>query len=340
MHKNKIFFLSIILITFFWGTPVKAQTCFAGSETGTCSAVCVSGTDIPGATGCTDPNQGECCSGGGVAPPSPSPTTPSTGGLKYTLLEKIPGYASTDGSDLPGYVKAIYRMALMVVVLSALFMLSVGGFMYLTSAGNTAAMSTAKSVIFDSIIGLIIALVAWLLLNTINPDLVNVTLNGLSATKVTEPMPVPVVPPAACPSPSQPTAVCCPAGIPCQACSGCVEVTGVTNKGCGLDKCYLDPALLQKIKNITGVTGWRITESWPPTVKHLSKCHQNGTCADINNSGGPTDPATIKKYFDAFKAAGLVVLYESKDCAPYIIKGVTPCQSYSTMTNLSSFHVQ
>ena len=26
---------------------------------------------------------------------------------------------------------------------------------------------------------------------------------------------------------------------------------------------------------------WRITEAWPPTVRHLSRCHFNGKCADI-----------------------------------------------------------
>lgn len=84
------------------------------------------------------------------------------------------------GSDLPGYIKAVYNTALVIVVLSAVLMLSIGGFMYLTSAGNTAALTTAKGVIFDAVIGLVIALAAWLLLNVINPDLVNVTINGLS----------------------------------------------------------------------------------------------------------------------------------------------------------------
>lgn len=265
-----------------------------------------------------------------------------TTGLQYTLLEKIPGFASTNGSDLPGYVKAIYNVALVVIVLSAILMLTIGGFMYLTSAGNTSAMGTAKGVIFDSLIGLIIALTAWLLLNVINPDLVNVTLNGLSA--VTVPPGPPQPPPTACPSPPDTTAACCPANkqISCQACSGgCSEVTGVQNKGCGLSKCFLNSAILGKIKNISpSVTGWRITESWPPTVNHLSTCHQNGTCADLNNSGGPTDPATILKYYTAFQSAGLNVLYESKSCAPYIAAGVTNCKSYPTMTNESSFHVQ
>src|SRR3989344_2500294 len=60
-----------------------------------------------------------------------------TQGLQYTLLEKIPGLASTDGSNLPAYVTAFYKTAVVVFVLCPFFMLSVGGFMYLPSAGNT-----------------------------------------------------------------------------------------------------------------------------------------------------------------------------------------------------------
>lgn len=116
-------------------------------------------------------------------------------GISYTLLEKIPGFTSTDGSNLPEYIKALYGVALAVIVLSALFMLSVGGFMYLTSAGNTSAMGSAKSVIFDSLIGLIIALTAWLLLNVINPDLVNITLRGISTVSPLPPgAPTPAAP--------------------------------------------------------------------------------------------------------------------------------------------------
>lgn len=100
-------------------------------------------------------------------------------GLQYQLLEKIPG---TDGlgSDLPGYISAIYKMALVIVTLSAVLMLTVGGFMYLTSAGNTASIGTAKGIIYDSLIGLIIALSAWLILYIINPDLVEINLSPLS----------------------------------------------------------------------------------------------------------------------------------------------------------------
>lgn len=118
-------------------------------------------------------------------------------GLQYQLLEKIPGTDNL-GSDLPGYIGAIYKVALVVVTLSAVLMLSIGGFMYLTSAGNTAAMGSAKSIIYDALIGLVIALSAWLVLYVINPDLVTVSLSNLPPITVsggtTGTTPVTVVP--------------------------------------------------------------------------------------------------------------------------------------------------
>lgn len=267
-------------------------------------------------------------------------------GLQYQLLEKIPGTDNL-GSDLPGYVKAIYKVALIVVTLSAVLMISIGGFMYLTSAGNTAAMGNAKGVITDALIGLVIALSAWLVLYVINPDLVNISMTALPPVAVTLPKEsgtggVGVTPPAACPTPPNTTAACCLPGVNCSACvggGGCVPVTGVTNKGCGLSTCFLSPGLLAKLQRVSGVDGWRITESWPPTVNHISDCHKIGSCTDLNNIGGDTSPATIKKYYDAFKAAGLQVLYESKNCDAYLLAGVDNCRAYPTMTNGSSFHV-
>lgn len=126
-----------------------------------------------------------------ISLPLLAPEAQAQTGLTYQLLEKIPG-TSNLGSDLPGYVSALYKVALIVVTLSAVFMLSVGGFMYLTSAGNTAAMGTAKGIIFDSIIGLVIALSAWLILYIINPDLVKLSLTALPPVAVTQgPAPTP-----------------------------------------------------------------------------------------------------------------------------------------------------
>lgn len=366
MYKNKIFVSSILAFVLFTLTDIYTASASATSPItqAACEALnpgksgCVTvGSAVSGCpnsrpqldycvsnTGGTPPEYKNCCGPAPATPPGPTTPAASTGGLKYTLLEKIPGFASTDGSNLPKYIIAVYNVALAVVILSAVLMVSIGGFMYLTSAGNTSSMGTAKGIIFDALIGLVIALAAWLLLNVINPDLVNVTINGLSVNPSalpTAPITAPVSP-TSCTSPNT-GAGCCPGDrrISCYACDGCSAIpTTLPNKGCGIGTCFLSPGLITKIQAITGITGWRITESWPPTVNHLSTCHKKGTCADLNNSGGNIDPATIKKYYDAFKAAGLDVLYESKDCASYTAVGVTNCKSYPTMTNSSSFHVQ
>lgn len=93
----------------------------------------------------------------------------------YNLLEKIPGSSNTVGK-LNTYLEDIYRFAFWAVGIAVVFMLTIGGFMYLTSAGNTSRLGTAKTIIFDAFLGLILALVAWLFLNLINPDLVNLKL--------------------------------------------------------------------------------------------------------------------------------------------------------------------
>ncbi len=101
-------------------------------------------------------------------------------GLQYQLLEKIPGTENLAGSNLPDYISALYKIALVIVTLSAVLMLSIGGFLYLTSAGNTSSMGNAKEIIYDSLIGLVIALSAWLVLYVINPDLVELNMGSLS----------------------------------------------------------------------------------------------------------------------------------------------------------------
>ena len=263
----------------------------------------------------------------------------SAAGLQYELLEKIPG---TDGlgSDLKGYIEAIYKVALVVITLSAVLMLSVGGFMYLTSAGNTSAMGSAKSIIFDALIGLVIALAASLLLLVINPDLVKVSLNGLSPIAIT-----------AQPAPSAAGKVVSkpPSGIytgtNVGGCIGCVPVTGVNVKpvgeGCkSPGPCQLNEIFLNKLKNVHSTQSWRVTEAWPPVIIHSSECHHNGTCADINfqDTGNNGSIAAVKALYSAITAAGFNVLYETKDdCIPYRNAGV-PCFATPKM-NGSHFHV-
>lgn len=103
----------------------------------------------------------------------------------YTPLEEIPG--SPKDGDFVKYVLALYKFVVWTVGLAAILMLTIGGFMYMGSAGNNALAESAKTVIKDALFGLLMALLAYLLLFVINPDLVNVNLSSLSSFKVTTP---------------------------------------------------------------------------------------------------------------------------------------------------------
>ncbi len=121
--------------------------------------------------------------------------SPAQAVYTYELMEKIPGFESISGSDFPNYILAIYKFAIWTVGIAALLMIIIGGFMYMTSAGNTSRMDTAKRVIFDALYGLIVAFAAWLLLYVINPDLVkvNISLKAVTTTTTESPSKAPSV---------------------------------------------------------------------------------------------------------------------------------------------------
>jgi hypothetical protein len=91
----------------------------------------------------------------------------------YTPMESIPGFSTTDG-NFCNYIVAVYKFGLWVIGICAMFMIMIGGYMYLVSGGNTASMGKAKGIIVDAIVGLLLALSAYLIVYVINPDLVQI----------------------------------------------------------------------------------------------------------------------------------------------------------------------
>jgi len=87
------------------------------------------------------------------------------------LEVQLPGLTSTCLPALPDYIAAIYNFALIAIGILVFVALIYGGFRYLTSAGNPTAMSDATDQISSALLGLVILFSAWLILNTINPEL-------------------------------------------------------------------------------------------------------------------------------------------------------------------------
>jgi hypothetical protein len=90
----------------------------------------------------------------------------------YTPMEEIPGFSRP--ASYEAYILAVYKFGLWTVGISAMLMISIGAFMYITSAGNTSTTGKAKEIIFDAIAGVILALTSYVLLYTINPNLLDI----------------------------------------------------------------------------------------------------------------------------------------------------------------------
>lgn len=89
----------------------------------------------------------------------------------YTSHEEIPGQGTT--SSFTELLTQIYNFSIGAAAILAMIMIGAGAFMYIvTSAGNASKMGNAKDMIFSAIFGLVIAMIAWITLFLINPDLV------------------------------------------------------------------------------------------------------------------------------------------------------------------------
>ena len=96
--------------------------------------------------------------------------------------------ASTDkASTLPACINQIYIWSLGIGALLALLMTIIGGYTYMTAAGNAEQASTGVSYIWGAVIGLALLFTAYLLLNTINPDLVNFNFDSYKGLNPTPP---------------------------------------------------------------------------------------------------------------------------------------------------------
>jgi hypothetical protein len=74
-------------------------------------------------------------------------------------------------------VNQIYIWSMSAAAILALLMIVVGGYITLTAAGNAERATRGKSFITSSLIGLVLLFGAYLLLRTINPDLVDFSNN-------------------------------------------------------------------------------------------------------------------------------------------------------------------
>ena len=92
-----------------------------------------------------------------------------------------PGKADP-GEELPRLIQYIFIFSLSIVGVIGLAAITIGAFGYLTAVGNPQKAADAKDKIFSALLGIILLLGSFLLLRTINPDLLKL---GVDVPKVT-----------------------------------------------------------------------------------------------------------------------------------------------------------
>jgi hypothetical protein len=100
---------------------------------------------------------------------------------EYTPLVQIPGLGAT--VTISSYLIGIYNFFLSIVGIVAVLMLILGGMRYISAAGNSSAISDAKSMIGSALWGLLLALLSWIFVSTINPDILYVRQPGLTSSE-------------------------------------------------------------------------------------------------------------------------------------------------------------
>ncbi len=81
---------------------------------------------------------------------------------------------ATPNNDLFDCINRLYKYALVISSIAGVFMIMLGGYMYIFSGGNDKKVSTAKSFITTSLLGIAVLLTGFLLLKQINPSLLQI----------------------------------------------------------------------------------------------------------------------------------------------------------------------
>lgn len=117
---------------------------------------------------------------------NPSAVNPDADGT-YTPLAPLPGIDKpidfTKECPLGNYLNVVINLTIGLIAVIAMVMIVMGGIEYITSE-LISSKANAKERITGAIVGLLIALGSYLILNTLNPNLLNLCLDGIPKVEI------------------------------------------------------------------------------------------------------------------------------------------------------------
>lgn len=240
----------------------------------------------------------------------------------YKLLEPDlwGSFASNGSITFVNFIERSYAIFLSLCIIAAFVLIIWHGLNYMVS-NVPLVKATSKGRMWTAIQGLVLALTAYLLLYTINPNLVNLNLN-FDEIIIRNANPTY---PGGGPSngggtPNQPPGT--------DGCPTCVKMSDYNipiqgSNACGKpplpsSECTIDPNTAEKLAGLNQTINssapdikWEVTEAYPPTRVHKNPCHQQGTCVDVSLRSEKTGTA-LEQFADSARSNGLRPVYEVK----------------------------
>jgi len=141
--------------------PPTDLTCWSASECANWNGVWA------GSTGLNEPTPKHCFEG----PPEEANCYPASEAMPLNILIGAPGQEQATVENLAEYVAAWYQWLLYAGVIIAVVMIMIGGVQYMVSKGM-GSIDSAKKRIQGAVVGLILLFGAYMILATVNPQLV------------------------------------------------------------------------------------------------------------------------------------------------------------------------
>lgn len=92
--------------------------------------------------------------------------------LNYPQISAFGAPQVTSGTDIIGYVKYAFVFLVVAAGIFGVISIAISGFIILVSAGNPAAITAARERIFGSILGIGLLMFSYIILRTINPQII------------------------------------------------------------------------------------------------------------------------------------------------------------------------
>lgn len=245
----------------------------------------------------------------------------------------VPAECRFDGGNNPAQTCTICHLSVLISNLIdflitriafplGTLLIVVGGLAIMLSGPSESWLSWGKNILKTAVLGLVIVLVAWVLVDTT----IKMLTGGVDHFEVSQLGPWHQIDTSFCTSGVSVsgglgtgvlgTGETGPVGQATGCPTTCIPLTLPTN-GFACQRgnvCQVDRDLAGRLQTLNqsftqdGRINMRINEAWPPTVPHQDTCHQGGTCVDIGISS--RNASDISYALQKANAANLRAEYE------------------------------